>query len=88
MVSRTKIADNVNVNVMNVPVVRPQVLETTALGAAMLAGLGAGVYASAEETAKVWRKDLQFEAEMTEEERNKKIHGWHKAVVTARAFLA
>lgn len=75
-------------DVMNVPVVRPQVLETTALGAAMLAGLGAGVYASAEETAKVWRKDLQFEAEMTEEERNKKIHGWHKAVETARAFLA
>lgn len=73
-------------DVMNVPVVRPQVLETTALGAAMLAGLGAGVYASPEETAKVWRKDLQFEAEMTEEERNKKIHGWHKAVERAQAW--
>lgn len=73
-------------DVMNVPVVRPQVLETTALGAAMLAGFGAGVYASAEETAKVWRKDLQFEAEMTEEERNEKIHGWHRAVERSQAW--
>ena len=60
--------------------VRPQVLETTALGAALLAGLGVGVYATAEETAQLWKRDLIFEPKMTAERRGELLAGWHRAV--------
>ena len=63
-----------------VPVVRPRVLETTALGAALLAGLGAGVYSSLEETARGWQKDLEFTPRMDEATRKLNLKGWHKAV--------
>jgi glycerol kinase len=63
-----------------IPVVRPRVLETTALGAALLAGLGAGVYSSLEETAKGWQKDLEFVPRMDEATRKLNLRGWHKAV--------
>ncbi|MBR2855107.1 MAG: glycerol kinase GlpK [Clostridia bacterium] len=63
-----------------IPVVRPRVLETTALGAALLAGLGAGVYSSLEETAKGWQKDLEFVSRMDEATRKLNLRGWHKAV--------
>ena len=67
-----------------IPVVRPQVLETTALGAALLAGLGAGVYTSLEETAKGWQKDLEFTPRMDEATRKLNLRGWHKAVERAK----
>ena len=63
-----------------IPVVRPRVLETTALGAALLAGVGAGIYGSLEETAKVWQKDLEFAPRMDEATRILGLRGWHKAV--------
>ena len=71
-------------DIMGVPVVRPQVLETTALGAALLAGLAVGVYESIEETARVWQRDLTFEPRMPEPERQRLVQGWHKAVDRAR----
>lgn len=71
-------------DIMGVPVVRPQVLETTALGAALLAGLAVGVYHSVEETANVWQRDLTFEPRMPETERNRLLHGWRRAVERAR----
>ena len=67
-----------------IPVVRPRVLETTALGAALLAGLGAGVYTSLEETAKGWQKDLEFTPRMDEATRKLNLRGWHKAVERAK----
>ena len=67
-----------------IPVVRPRVLETTALGAALLAGLGAGVYTSLEETAKGWQKDLEFTPRMDEASRLLNLRGWHKAVGRAK----
>ena len=63
-----------------IPVVRPRVLETTALGAALLAGLGAGLYGSLEETAAVWQKDLVFSPKMDEATRRLNLDGWHRAV--------
>ena len=74
-------------DVMNVPVVRPRVMETTALGAALLAGLAVGVYASAEDTARVWQKDLSFEPEMDEESRRALMHGWRRAVGRALDWI-
>ena len=71
-------------DIMNVQVVRPRVMETTALGAALLAGLGVGVYASLEETAHAWQRDLAFDPRMEEAQRRNLLSGWHKAVDRAR----
>jgi glycerol kinase len=71
-------------DISSIPVIRPRVLETTALGAALLAGLGAGLYSSLEETAKVWQKDLEFTPRMDEATRLLNLKGWHKAVERSR----
>ena len=73
-------------DIMGVPVVRPQVLETTALGAALLAGLAVGVYSTIEETAQVWQRDLTFDPRMSEPERTRLTRGWHRAVERARSW--
>ena len=67
-------------DICGIPVVRPKVLETTALGAALLAGIGAGVYSGEEETAKVWKQDLEFPCRMDEGTRLLHLKGWHRAV--------
>jgi len=67
-------------DISHIPVVRPQVLETTALGAALLAGLGCGLYGSMEELASFWKKDLEFTPKMDEATRLMNLRGWHKAV--------
>ena len=69
-----------------IPVVRPKVLETTALGAALLAGLGVGMYSSLGETAAVWQKDLEFTPKMDEATRLLELGGWHKAVERSLGF--
>ena len=73
-------------DISGIPVVRPKVLETTALGAALLAGLGAGVYATVEDTAAVWKKDLEFTPKMDEATRLLELGGWHKAVERSLGF--
>ncbi|MBO7661737.1 MAG: glycerol kinase GlpK [Clostridia bacterium] len=73
-------------DISNIPVVRPAVLETTALGAALLAGLGAGVYGSMEETAAVWHPDLIFTPRMDEATRRLELKGWHRAVERSLNF--
>ncbi|KKK36310.1 glycerol kinase [Mesobacillus campisalis] len=73
-------------DILNVPVERPVVSETTALGAAYLAGLAVGFWESKEEIAAQWAIDTAFEASMPEEERNRLYDGWQKAVKAAMAF--
>jgi len=67
-------------DVLNAPVDRPKVMETTSLGAAYLAGLEAGVYPPPEDFAKSWRLDKRFMPKMKEEERARKYAGWKDAV--------
>lgn len=67
-------------DILDAPVDRPTVLETTALGAAWLAGSKAGVWPSAKQFSKGWRLERRFEAQMSEPERRKKIRGWKDAV--------
>lgn len=74
-------------DILGVPVVRPKVMETTALGAALLAGLGAGVYSSLDETAKVWRKDAEFTPAMSEADKKIALAGWHRAVERSRDWI-
>jgi len=73
-------------DISGIPVVRPSVLETTALGAALLAGLGAGIYSNLEELRSVWHPDLTFTPRMAEEARQSSLKGWHKAVQRSLDF--
>lgn len=67
-------------DMIDAPVKRPSCVETTAMGAAYLAGLAVGYWADKEEVRKNWAIDTVFESNMTEEERTKKVKGWNKAV--------
>ena len=73
-------------DLLNVPVERPVVNETTALGAAYLAGLAVGFWESQEEIAKQWAVDHKFDPKMTDDNRNNLYDGWKKAVKAAMAF--
>jgi glycerol kinase len=67
-------------NILDAPVDRPTVLETTALGAAWLAGQYAGVWDDKKGFAKSWQLDRQFSSQMDEQTRKKKLDGWHQAI--------
>ncbi|MGV2939721.1 glycerol kinase GlpK [Mesobacillus sp. LC4] len=77
---------NFQSDILNVPVERPVVNETTALGAAYLAGLAVGYWADQQEIATQWAIDKKFEPKMPEEDRNQLYSGWKKAVNAAMAF--
>ena len=67
-------------DIINAPVNRPQCVETTAMGAAYLAGLAVGYWTSKEDVVKNWAIDQTFEPQISDEEREKRIKGWNKAV--------
>jgi glycerol kinase len=67
-------------NILGAPVDRPKVMETTALGAAFLAGYQAGIYPSPADFAKSWRLDKRFTPKMKDDERARKYAGWKDAV--------
>jgi glycerol kinase len=67
-------------DILNVPVVRPKVIETTALGAAYAAGLATGYWKSTDEIRENWGIDKRWHPQMDEAERNKLYASWNKAV--------
>lgn len=67
-------------DILNVPVDRPKVIETTALGASYLAGLAVGFWKNKEELVKNWQLQRRFEPSMDEKTRKEKYLGWLKAV--------
>ncbi|SHN77489.1 glycerol kinase GlpK [Bradyrhizobium erythrophlei] len=67
-------------DLLDAPVDRPVVLETTALGAAYLAGLAAGVYPAPEKFADNWRLERRFKPNMSAATRERKLKGWSRAV--------
>ena len=71
-------------DILGVPVVRPKVLETTALGAAYLAGLHTGVWSSREEIAGQWQMDRRFEPGMARPEAAALLARWREAVSRSR----
>lgn len=71
-------------DILNVPVVRPEVTETTALGAAYLAGLAVGFWSSLDEIASQWRVARRFEPKMADDERLTRLHKWQRAVERSR----
>lgn len=67
-------------DIINAPVNRPQCVETTAMGAAYLAGLAVGYWANKEEVLKNWAIDRTFTPEIGEDKRTEMVNGWNKAV--------
>jgi len=74
-------------DVLGVPVVRPKVLETTALGAAYLAGLAVGYWKSDADVTTNWRVDRRFEPAMSRERVAEMRRGWEKAVERAKGWI-
>ena len=75
-------------DLLGVPVDRPQITETTALGAAYLAGLATGVWASKEELKKSWQLETRFTPALDKKAADKLYKGWRKAVKHAANWLA
>ncbi|MBF8177388.1 glycerol kinase GlpK [Herminiimonas contaminans] len=84
--SRNDLLMQFQADILNVPVVRPVVTETTALGAAYLAGLAVGYWSSQQEITAQWKMDKRFEPGMSADEREHRLHTWHRAVERAQAW--
>ena len=74
-------------DLLGVPVRRPRVLETTALGAAYLAGLGVGFFSSRREIETNWEEERRFEPRIAPEDRERLYQGWLSAVARSRNWL-
>ena len=73
-------------DILDVPVVRPQIIETTAFGAAFLAGLAVGFWDGVEEIERIWLADRTFEPKMSEAERERRKGRWRQALDRARGW--
>lgn len=73
-------------DLLNVPVVRPPTLETTAWGAASLAGLAVNLWSSFDELEQNWRAESRFECQISQQQRDTRIHGWRRAVDRSRLW--
>ena len=71
-------------DVIGAPVLRPTCVESTAMGAAYLAGLAVGFWRDQAEIRKIWAVDRTFEPQLDARSRDARLHGWHRAV--QRAF--
>ena len=73
-------------DILNTKVIRPKVTETTALGAAYLAGLAVGYWKNIDEIQKQWQVDKEFSPSMNEVKRSELVNGWQRAVKAAIAW--
>jgi glycerol kinase len=73
-------------DILNTKVIRPKITETTALGAAYLAGLAVGYWKNVDEIKKQWQVDKEFSPSMNDEKRNELVNGWQRAVKAAIAW--
>ena len=78
--SRDRFLMQFQADILDCEVRRPMIRETTALGAAYLAGLAVGVWKDKEEIRSLWNCDVTFVSQMQEQKREQLLHGWHKAV--------
>ncbi len=79
-VSKSNYVMQLQADLLDIPVLRPQCVETTAIGAALMAGLGCGVYSSTDELREIWALERRFEPEMSREDAAGRIKMWEKAV--------
>jgi glycerol kinase len=74
-------------DILGVPVVRPKVLETTALGAAYLAGLAAGVWKNTAAISRQWEVGRRFEPAMPRGEAEQRMAGWMRALKRSKNWI-
>lgn len=79
-VSNSRFVMQLEADLLGIPVLRPKCVETTAIGAAMLAGLGCGIYQSTDELKGIWELDTRFEPTMSREQAASKLAVWKKSV--------
>jgi glycerol kinase len=84
--SKNNLLMQIQADLLGVPVVRPKITETTALGAAYLAGLAIGLWSSTEEIARQWSIDRRFEPNMAAADRQAKLARWHQALERAKGW--
>ena len=84
--SRNNLLMQFQSDLLKVPVVRPKISETTALGAAYLAGLAVGFWKNRAEIADQWQVDQQFKPQMTSAKRSALVAGWNKALSRAKKW--
>jgi glycerol kinase len=82
--SKNNLLMQIQADFLGIPVVRPAVTETTALGAAYLAGLTVGFWSNTEQISSQWVIDQRFEPRLTDTARHKKLARWHQAVERAK----
>jgi glycerol kinase len=73
-------------DISSVPVLRPRCVETTAMGAAYLAGLAVGFWQSTDDIKQNWAVDREFAPDITEDARTQRLEGWKKAVGATRGW--
>jgi len=74
-------------DVLGIPVVRPANTETTAAGAAFLAGLAVELWSGVKEIGELWQREKTFEPGMTESQRNRLLSDWNRAVNRAKGWI-
>jgi glycerol kinase len=74
-------------DMLNVPVLRPKMLESTAWGAAAMAGLKMGVFSNVSEIAESWQLDRIFEPQMSEDQRQQHLQQWKTALKRAKSEI-
>ena len=72
-------------DILNVPVLRPKMLESTAWGAAAMAGLSIGVFSNLDQLSQAWHLDRMFEPRMREDERQSHLNAWSTALQRAKS---
>lgn len=82
--SRNDLLMQFQADILGVPVVRPKITETTALGAAYLAGLAVGYWESEEEIVQQWQVEKRFEPTISADHRGALLDAWHQAIAQAR----
>jgi glycerol kinase len=75
-------------DILGIPVTRPSNTETTAAGAAFLAGLAAGFWSDVDEIGRLWERERTFEPQMKAEERDSLVEGWTRALERARGWVS
>jgi glycerol kinase len=84
--SRNDLLMQFQADILGVPVLRPRITETTALGAASLAGLAIGLWRDETELAQHWQCDTQFDPRMSDDERQIRLARWQEAITRATGW--
>lgn len=86
-VSNSRFVMQLQSDILGIPVLRPKCVETTAMGAAMLAAIGCGIYKSTDELRSVWALGNKFEPAMDEADVAEKVKFWEKAIERASSWV-